>query len=502
MSHHHIFKSAHVAFDAVMRVALIYPPFHYRQHEENSEVVTENFGIYPPSNLLYVAATLERHGHQVMLVDAHCYGYTREEAFEIVKGFHPDILGFTLHSTFMFTQTIDWLKYFKTGLNLPVIVGGFHFINYTEEAMQHQEIDFGIWGSAQEALPQLLECLEQGTEYRHIERLCYRENGKVVMNKTANPYLPESTLPFPARHLIDNSRYYSFISQYRNFTAIWTSRGCPYLCNFCEERKSGFDTRTVQQIVDEMEDCYRNYGIREFDIFDVIFTFDKNRTRAICKDLLRRGLKIHWSIRTRVDRVDDSLLRLMARAGCTKIYYGIESADQQILNRMKKGTTILRIKKTIATTHRYGIRTLGFFMVGNPGDTVKTIRKTIDFAKELDLHYVQFGIMTAKPKTELHKDLIQREGKDYWSLMSQGQEDIQQLDRPWVDLSNEDLRYWMKRAYIEFYLRPSYIFWAVTHVKSFHELYRGTKAAKEMGVAYLRSSLGMDSKNIGTVQNC
>jgi radical SAM superfamily enzyme YgiQ (UPF0313 family) len=228
-----------------------------------------------------------------------------------------------------------------------------------------------------------------------------------------------------------------------------------------------------------MEECYRQYGIREIDIFDYDFTVDKERTIAICREIRRRNLDILWACRSRID-IDRELLGEMKKAGCGRIYYGIESGSQEILDRVNKGITLDQIRNTVRYTKELGMQALGFFLIGAPGETKKTVARTLRFAKELDLNYVQFSKCLAKPLTPLWKQMVRETGKDYWQDWILGRESDRDLPRPWTTLTNKEIDRLAKWAYVSYHSRPSFLLKAALRVKSFKEFKRKFLGYMEM----------------------
>ena len=220
-----------------------------------------------------------------------------------------------------------------------------------------------------------------------------------------------------------------------------------------------------------MEECYHAYGVREIDIFDYDFTVDRERTIDICRTIREKGLDILWACRSRID-IDRGLLEEMAKAGCGRIYYGIESGSQEILDRVNKGITLDQIRTTIKDTKELGMRALGFFLIGAPADTKKTVKKTVRFAMELDLDYVQFSKCLAKPLTPLWEEMVKETGKDYWKDWIVGKETDRALPRPWTELSNAEIDRLAKWAYLKYHSRPGFLLKAVRKVRSFAEFKR------------------------------
>jgi radical SAM superfamily enzyme YgiQ (UPF0313 family) len=451
-----------------MRFALIFNPFKYKVHEENIRIVQKYFGMFPPLSLAWVAAIARDAGHEVVIIDARTLGLTKEETLDKLRQFKPDIIG-AMMTTYMFPETLEWLRYLKGALKVPVVVGGYNLRVYPEESISHPEIDYGVISHALDTIPQLFEALEGKRTKEEVVGLAYKENGKIKLN----PVQPVdfNSFPFPARDLLPNELYAEFPTERKNFTVMVTSLGCPYTCAFCEAGNTPYNPRDYMTVVDEMEECYNKYGIREIDIFDYDFTIDKGRVLEICSEIKRRNIDILWACRARAD-IKIEVLREMSAAGCGRIYYGIEAGSQEMLDRLNKGTTIARIKETVRNTKKCGMKALGFFLIGAPGDTKKTVEASVKFAKELDLEYVQFSKCLAKPLTPLWKEMVETTGKDYWKDWILGKEKDRALPRPWTDLTNEEIDNLAKWAYVTYHSRPWFLIRSALNVKSFGELRR------------------------------
>jgi radical SAM superfamily enzyme YgiQ (UPF0313 family) len=318
--------------------------------------------------------------------------------------------------------------------------------------------------------------LESKSSPKGIQGLVYRENGTVVCNPPPENIIAFNDYPFPARHLLPNELYYSFTSQLKNFTIMITSTGCPFKCSFCAIARLAYRERTPVNVVDEIEECYRKFNVREIDFFDATFFINKKRSIAICEEILKRQIKIEWSCRSRTDVVDDDILRMASRAGCRKIYYGIESISDQVLKNINKKIDIEQIIDAINLTHKYGINALGFFMVGNPSDNRDSILSSIKFAKKLKLDFIQVCRTIAKPNTELNDYLIKTRGVDYWREYILGKRPEGRLPTPWSELSEDTIEQYVRKFYKDFYFRPSYIIKRLCRIKSATELLRYIKA--------------------------
>lgn len=463
-----------------VRVALVYPPYGAIQNEPGIRVVKENYGLFPNLSLLYVAGTLENAGCTVLFVDAHAEGLTLEQTIGRLRRFRPHFVGYTI-TTYLFHQTLRWIRAIKRAWDVPVITGGVHMGIYPVETLQHPAIDYGVTGEAETSLVPLLVALSRGALPEDVPGVVYRdETGRARLNPPAPPLSDVDTAPFPARHLIDNRIYYSFVSKYRNFSPIITSRGCPYRCIFCEQGSKAFRGRSAQNVADELEVGYREHDIREFDFFDSSFTIDKARVLAVCDEIRKRGLNIAWSARTRPDCVDRDMLRAMARAGCMRIYYGIESGNPRILATLRKHTDLARIREVLQETRRAGIDTFGYFMVGSPGETRATVEETIRFAIELDLDYAQFSKVTPMPATELYDMYLAETGHEFWRTFILDESADAPMKRPGTTLTEAEVTALTREAYLRFYFRPRYVARALLRVKSADELTRYVRTAWQM----------------------
>ncbi|MBU0693789.1 MAG: B12-binding domain-containing radical SAM protein [Candidatus Omnitrophica bacterium] len=463
-----------------MRVALIFNPFKYKVHEENLKVVQKYFGMFPPLSLAWVAAIAERAGHEVIIIDARTLDSSKEDVLDRLKEFKPDILGFMM-TTYMFPETLEWIKFLKKNLDIPVLIGGYNLRVYPRESLSHPQIDFGCLKQAINTVPQLLTELESGRRnFSEVVGLIYKENGQVKINPPDPEPIDFNSFPHPSRHLLPNHLYAEFPTQRKNFTVMVTSLGCPYQCGFCEAGGTLYSPRTPQVVVDEMQECYTKYNIREIDIFDYEFTAIRKRVEEICNKIIEKGLDIDWACRSRIDGVDGKLLDKMKQAGCRRIYFGIESGCQEILDKVNKGITLKQIREIIHLTKSKGIQALGFFLVGAPGETMNTFKQTFEFAKELDLDYVQFSKCLAKPLTPLWKEMVEKTGKDYWQNWVLGKETDRQLPRPWTELSNNQIHCLAKWAYVRYYLHPVKLLKSILTVRSWGEFKRKFFAFSDM----------------------
>ena len=462
-----------------MRIVLIYPPFGNIENQPNIKAVADNYGVFPPLSLAYVAGILQHAGHEVKLIDANALHLSKLEVLKKVRDFNPDLLAFTV-TTYLFYPVLEWINYLKENTGLKALIGGVHMGLYPKETLSHKEIDYAIIGEAEETLPKLIRALETRSSLKRVKGICYREGNKIIITPQRTLIKNLDKIPFPLRNQLPNEGYCSFVSHRKNFATMITARGCPFKCIYCEQGNKSYRMRSAENVVDEIEECYNKYNVREIDFFDPEFTINKKHVIDICKEIRKRGINIAWSCRSRVDTVDDEMLMEMSKAGCYRIYYGIESGVESILKTLKKGTNLDVIKKNVALTKKNNIMTFGYFMVGCPGETKETIKKTVKFAKELNLDYAQFSKLSTLPGTELYEMLKPQLGYDYWQKFILNEKSRITLPRYRCSLSEEEIEEEIRKAYIQFYFRPVQLIKKISRTKSFDELRRDFKAAFSM----------------------
>src|SRR6056300_1540416 len=214
-----------------IKFALVYPPYGPVKNEPGIKTVKENYGIFPSLSLLYVAGILEGAGCEVLFIDAHAEDLTLEETVRRLNEFGPDFIGYTL-TTYLFFQSLDWIKAIKELVDVPVVVGGVHLSIYAKETLGYSAIDYAVTGEAEQSLPNLLQAIIKKEDLSQVRGIAFRKDDGQVIVTPREAEVDVNDTPFPARHLIDNEIYYSFISKYKNFSVFITSRGCPYKCIF------------------------------------------------------------------------------------------------------------------------------------------------------------------------------------------------------------------------------------------------------------------------------
>lgn len=431
-----------------------------------SENVNRIQGVYPPLGIAYVAATLEEE-HDVQILDTQALNLTLNEIKKSIRRFNPDIVGITcmtptIHASLEISKLVK-----EISEDIITVLGGPHMSIFPKETLTYDHVDFGVVGEGEVVFPQLISALEGKKKIKNVDGLVFKNDGRIKFNPPRRYVKDLDSLPFPARHLLPYKKYFSILAD-RPFTTLITSRGCPFNCAYCFKdifsRIMRF--RSPKNVVDEIELCLK-MGIKEIWFYDDVFTLDKKRVIKICSEIVKRGLKFRWTAVTRVDLVDYEVLKKMKKAGCYRIRYGVESGSQEVLNSMKKGISLERVKKTFELTKKVGIETFAFFMLGYPTEDKEKIKKTINFALKLNPDWAMFSNTVPFPGTELLEQAYE-EGllvdKDYWKKFVLGK------TKKRIPYRFPGLDKWVELAFKRFYFRPKFALRTLLNVRSVRQM--------------------------------
>ncbi|MCP4605544.1 MAG: radical SAM protein [Proteobacteria bacterium] len=463
-----------------MKILLINPPRKNEIVGNNPAIIDEERGYNPPLGLLYVAAYLEEHtDHKVEIIDAQVEELTYSDLRSRIAKFQPDVAGITAMTMTM----IDVLKTIETVKDAydpaRVVLGGPHVHLFPEETARLDGVDYLVLGEGEEVFRDLIEAIDDKKRLRKIQGIAFR-SGDSVVNTGVRPAIEDlDVLPFPARHFVPFLKYNSLLSSGEVVTTVFTSRGCPFKCRFCDRPHLGkrFRARSAVNTVDEIEACVE-MGIEEFLIYDDTFTVNRGRVIDICDEIKKRGLNIGFDIRARVDTLTGEMLKKLKAAGCQGIHYGVEAGTPKVLKALNKGITLDKAKEVFDLTRRHGIATLAYFMIGNPSETPDDIQTTFQTAKWLNPDYLHLTVLTPFPGTQIYFEALERGiiKKDVWREFAKCPTPA--FEPPyWSEyLSREELNQLLIEGYQKFYLRPTYIARRLLKLRSSSELKKKAKA--------------------------
>ena len=470
------------------KIVLINPPLSAEQQAGSLKGIVN---VIPPLGIGYIAAVLKKEGYDVKIIDSVPLKLTKEKVLKVLKKIDPKIIAFTATIITM-NHAIETAKYIKENFNKETkfVIGGPQFTAVPERTTKKASVfDFGIIGEGEESFLELVEKIEKGkikeSDLKKIKSLVWyknkgKKNEKIIINPRRDLTQNLDDLPYPARELFPPQKFYTPMpGGYKRlpFGHMITSRGCPYRCTFCDRSVFGqmFRARSAKNVVEEIEFLVKKYKVREIKFYDDLFTKDKKRVHEICDEILKRKLDITWSCSARVDSVDYPMLKKMKKAGCWQIDYGIESGNQEVLNRIKKGITLKQSEQAVRWTKKAGIKARSFIIIGMPGETKQSIEDTIRFVKKIPLDVVTFYAVMIYPGNELY-EIVKKEGKlkhenfdEFTSLI-----DVKKTHLHYVPegLTEKYIKKSISRAYKEFYLRPSYLFRQAISIRGLTDIKR------------------------------
>lgn len=447
-----------------MKVLLIDPPWII----EDEKNLWKNIGsCFPSLGLAYIASFLEREKIEVRILDCTAEKISVNKVEEKLASFSkPDFVGITA-TTPLFPNGLMIARIIrKIFPRAKIVFGGVHPSVLPDEVLGFSEVDFVVRGEGEITVKELVS----GKMPNEILGLSWKKDGKIIHNPPRPLIKTLDDIPMPAYHLLPMSKYHPAIGAYKRLPAmsIFASRGCPGRCTFCYRIFYGKTRcRSAKSIIEEIKILQSNYGIKEIAFYDDTFTMCKKTVLEFCEMIIDKNIDITWSCFTRADRIDAYLLKSMKKAGCHLILFGVESADETILKNINKRLSLEKVRQVVKDCRDIGIETRASYMIGNPGETKETIKKTIDFSIALDTDEVQFNITTAYPGTELF-EWADKNGylttKD-WSLYNMS---FSNIALPTV--SPDLLRKYYRVAHIRFYMRPKIVLRRLFKIRNIPQL--------------------------------
>lgn len=438
----------------MFEVIFVNPPL---TMEERYGKLAEGGSKLPPLNLALLAAITRNKKYSTRIIDAAALEWDYEKtANEIIKMF-PMFVGITAVTMSIYNADTLADKIKKLNPNIFICVGGPHISAVPEDTMAlFPNFDCGVIGEGDVTVLELLNKLKGKIDIIEVEGIITRKDGNIIKTKPRTILSDIDSLPFPAWDLLPDltTLYKPASNAYFQLpsSSLITSRGCPGKCTFCDRTVSGNRMRSYSAVylINMIKELYFKYGIKDIIFHDDNFIAHRERMLEFCKLLIEEKLNITWSCTGRIDMVNPEVLKMMKKAGCWQIAYGIESGAQKILDSLKKGITIDEIRKVLNWTKEAKIESRGYFMIGVPGETKETIDETIKFLLELPLDDFHISVFTPHPGAEIVKDInLYGTFKNDWKKDSGW--DINFIPN---GLTEEELIKYHKLAFRKFYFRP------------------------------------------------
>ena len=433
----------------------------------------------PPYSLLSVATVLNSEGFEVDFLDAQAEKLEWHQIEE--RAINVDAVAISTSTMTINEDTLLLKNIKRRNPRILTLTFGSHPTFLPQDTLNKGGIDVCIKHEPEFIVRDLLKRFFELTPgaWQDVGGISFLDsNGKFVNN---DPYPPISSLdqlPFlETKFLPKGIEYFNPIVKKTPYITTVTSRGCPAKCTFCTVPYFYGKTiryRSEQSVIEEMRDYWAK-GYREVYFRDETFTFKRQRTLNICKYIRANSMeKMPWICNARVGTVDREILEEMKAAGCHFIKFGIESGVQEILDEVKKGTQVTEIKKTFKWMNEVGIESHAHCMLGMPGETLDSMKRTIDFVRELNPTSASWTITTPYPGSALYDRVKEK----YPEIGDGSDTDLSNLhtsgkyNRLYTDLIGPEIESEIKRAVRSFYLRPSYWFQTLNRIRSFNDVRR------------------------------
>lgn len=446
-----------------------------------------DIAILPPMGLCYMAAILEKNNISVEILDNTLSNLTREDLREIIKRNDYNIVGI-YSSTPMINNALSDAKLFKeTKPDIHVSLGGPHPSETIDETLSSLYVDSIGIGEGEYTFLELIKNIINSQNIEETKGFAFKTSNGVRINNPVGFIENLDLLPFPAFHLLPIEKYFEKRKKFgilqketRNLPIIAT-RGCPSGCTFCQRFLGNkLRKRSPKNIADEIIYHSKEYRVNDFNFLDDNFTFHEDWAIEVCRELKKRNFNMgfHFPNGVREDRLDKELLLELRSAGCYHLDFGIESGSQKVLNIMRKGKTLEKIREKVLLAHESGFKLSANFIFGTPGETKEDMLKTINFALSLPLDSASFGIVIPFPGTQIRKEAIEN-GYLVHSDYNKYNPVLAEVDPPLktADWDGKDLRKMLILAYRKFYFRPKYV------IKAIQQIFKG-KNLKEYFSAF------------------
>ena len=391
-----------------MKALLVHP--HGSNWMGSGKDITTIFNLMPPLGLLSIAAYLRTKGFGVEVLD--CYGApagAAEHAADIIAG-KPDVVGFSC-TTSSFLEGYAIAEQVKErNPDIRIVFGGSHACSAGASLLDSfPAVDYLVIGEGESTFAELL-----ASGFRNVESVPgvgFRRDGKGTLSAVRENIPDLDSLPFPAYGLLPDfpRRYNLPLFSYPTApnTSIISSRGCPYQCSYCDRSvfSRGFRFNSPDYIVEHLRFLHRDFGIRHVFFYDDLFTFDRKRVERFCVLMEEKRVPVTYNCIARLEHVDAELLSLLKRSGCWQVNFGIESGDPEILSKHRKLYDLDEVGRKLRMVKETGMRVKGLFMMGFPGETEQSIRRTIEYALSLPLDEVNVTKFTPFPGAPVYRTI-------------------------------------------------------------------------------------------------
>jgi len=382
-------------------VLLINPP-------QNAELKTLLELHGPPMASMYLAGYVRGKGYTPRILDLDMENMTREQVVSYVSSMSPKVIGMTA-----FTSTVKvayrLLAAIKKAVpNALTVIGGPHVTFLPDEAVSQEGVDVAALGEGEETLNDLIGAYESGKPLEDVRGIAFKKGDQMKLTQPRPMIENLDEVPFPARDLVSYERYrFNGVLE----APIMTTRGCTFRCQYCSSSEMmgrRYRMRSVQNVIDEIREVQEKYHVRDIEFIDDTFTLNMKRASQVMRSIVNEKLDIKLALSSRVNTINEELMKDLKNGGTTNMYFGVESGSQRVLDLMQKGIKLEQAESAVNLAKKYNVGVLCSYIIGFPGETPEEMDQTIKFSVKLNSDYAQYSILTPFPGTPIYYDLDKR----------------------------------------------------------------------------------------------
>lgn len=422
----------------------------------NNEQITRRYmcsyvspeSLLPPIELISVAAIArEWKRSSVHLLDCIAEKLNKNEAIQKIESINPDVI-VSITGFECFEEDMNEVKSLKERYpDKKYILFGHYATNFPKETLINSGADYVILGEPDLIYSELSEALEGKKDIEEVMGIAYLKKGELIVQGGEKRIRNPNELPIPTYDLLPANKYYEPLLK-NPFGMIQSARGCPYQCNFCVKSYGSKLTKlSAPRIIEEIKIWQSLFGTKSIRFIDDTFTINKRRVIELCELMIKENIDVEWACLSRTDNIDRELVQWMYKAGCKRIYFGMESGSQRMLDLYKKNLDVQQAQEAFTICREENVEAAAFFMSGHPAETQEDFEKTVEFAKNSDLHFASFNPLTPYPGTPMFEQM--KEAIDF---------SIYPYKNEWKDKTVYDTFAERKKVfYKSFYVRPKYL---------------------------------------------
>lgn len=377
---------------------------------KTEKVKTFRYGL-PSIGICILAAVLRDKGYKCEVIECEALGKSPEETASLIAQKKPAYVGITSTTSVIFDAAYIASLIKKELPDTKILLGGAHLSAVPTDTLEKFEsFDIGVIGEGEVTIVDLIDTLEAGKDLANVKGIIYRDGDKLNITERRELINDLDSLPYPAHDLLNPKFPENYLPMFNNFirspaVSAVTSRGCPSKCTFCDRTIFGnrYRFHSADYVFKYLKYLKSEYGIRDFLFYEDTFIVSRARVKDLCNLIIDSNEDFLWTCLGRIDSFNEEVMKLMKKAGCWQISFGIESGSSKVLETINKRIDLKEVEHVVHRVKKIGMRVKGLFMIGNPSETLETIMETIKFSRRIDIDEFTCSALMPLPGSEVAK---------------------------------------------------------------------------------------------------